>query len=182
MISTNNEKIDSNNADGDITTIWVAPNFDNVPDDLKLQRWAVWKAEPRPDKPGKFNKAPRSPRTGHKIGANQPELFGTYDEAKDAYESGRYTGIGVLLTGNGIVGFDIDDYVTTFSDKPEVQVWVEQAISDKTNPAYAELSPSGKGLRLFIRGMLPDKGRKQGNLEVYDNERFLTLTGVRYEA
>jgi len=37
MIPTNNEKIDLNSTDGDVTTIWVAPNFDNIPDDLKLQ-------------------------------------------------------------------------------------------------------------------------------------------------
>jgi len=177
MISTNNEKIDLNSTDGDITTIWVAPNFDNIPDDLKLQPWAVWIAEPRPDKSGKFNKAPRSPSTGHKVGANKPELFGTYDEAKIAFESGYYTGVGVLLTGNGIVGFDIDDYVTAFTNNPAVKRWVQQATTDQTNPAYAELSPSGTGLRLFIRGKLPDKGRKQGSLEVYDNERFLTVTG-----
>jgi len=161
---------------------WLIPNFDNIPDDLKQEAWAVWIAEPRSDKAGKYNKAPRSPSTGCKIGANQPNLFGTFEQAKDAYESGNYTGIGVLLTGNGIVGFDIDDYVATFADKPEVQVWVEQAISDQTNPAYAELSPSGTGLRLFVRGELPAKGRKAGSLEVYDNERFLTITGAIYEA
>jgi primase-polymerase (primpol)-like protein len=161
---------------------WLIPNFGNIPDDLKQQPWAVWVAEPRSDKAGKYNKAPRSPVTNFKIGANQPHLFGTFEQARAAYESGNYTGIGVLLTGNGIVGFDIDDYVTTFANKPDVKAWVEQAISDQTNPAYAELSPSGTGLRLFVRGELPAKGRKAGSLEVYDNERFLTITGSIYEA
>jgi primase-polymerase (primpol)-like protein len=161
---------------------WLIPNFGNIPDDLKQQPWAVWVAEPRSEKAGKYNKAPRSPATGFKIGANQPHLFGTFEEARAAYESGSYTGIGVLLTGNGIVGFDIDDYVTTFANKPEVKGWVKQAISDQTNPAYAEISPSGSGLRLFVRGALPAKGRKAGSLEVYDNERFLTITGAIYEA
>lgn len=161
---------------------WLKPNFDNIPDDLKQQPWAVWIAEPRSDKPGKYNKAPRSPVTGFKIGSNQPQLFGTFEQTKAAYESSNYTGIGVLLTGNGIVGFDIDDYLNTFAKTPEVQAWVKKAISDQTNPAYAELSPSGKGLRLFVRGELPEKGRKSGCLEVYDNVRFLTITGAIYEA
>lgn len=180
---TTNKDIDLKNNTGDqATTIWIAPNFDNIPIDLKSQPWAVWIAEPRSDKAGKFNKAPRSPITGRKIGANQPELFGTFNNAKEAFDSGNYTGIGVLLTGNGIVGFDIDDYVTTFNNMPEVKAWVELAISNQACRAYAELSPSGKGLRLFIRGKLPDRGRKNGNLEVYDNERFLTVTGEYYEA
>ena len=168
----------SNNA----VSTWLKPNFDHIPDDLKQQPWAVWIAEPRSDKPGKYNKAPRSPVTGIKIGANQPHLFGSFEQAKAAYESGKYTGIGILLTGNGIVGFDIDDYQNTFAKNPEVEVWVEKAISDQTNSAYAELSPSGTGLRLFVRGELPGKGRKSGSLEVYDNVRFLTITGAIYEA
>ena len=164
------------------SSIWLKPDFDNIPDDLKQQPWAVWLAEPRTEKPGKYNKAPRSPVTGFKIGSNQPHLFGTFEQAKAAYESGNYAGVGVLLTGNGIVGFDIDEYQNTFAKTPEVRAWVEKAISDPTNPAYAELSPSGTGLRLFVRGELPEKGRKSGCLEVYDNVRFLTITGAIYEA
>ncbi len=87
---------------------WLIPNFENIPDDLKLQPWAVWIAEPRSDKVGKYNKAPRSPLTGIKIGTNQAQLFGTFDQAKTAYETGNYTGVGVLITGTGIVGFEID--------------------------------------------------------------------------
>lgn len=162
-------------------TNWLTPNFNTIPDDLKLQPWAVWTAEPRLNKPNKFDKAPRSPATGHKIGANKPELFSTFEHAKNAYETGGYTGVGVLLTGNGIVGFDIDDYEQTFASNPSVQAWVFEAITDQDNPAYAELSPSGTGLRLFIRGKLPDTGRKAGSLEVYDNSRFLTITGNTYE-
>ena len=164
------------------SSTWLKPNCDQIPDDLKQQPWAVWIAEPRSDKPGKYNKAPRSPVTGIKIGANQAHLFGSFEQAKAAFETDKYTGIGVLLTGNGIVGFDIDDYQNTFAKNPEVEVWVEKAISDQTNPAYAELSPSGTGLRLFVRGELPGKGRKSGCLEVYDNMRFLTITGAIYEA
>lgn len=160
---------------------WLTPNFDNIPNDLKQQPWAVWIAEPRENKPGKFNKAPRSLESGYKIGANQPELFGTFEQVKAAYETGQYTGVGVLLTGDGIVGFDIDDYIDTFDRRPDVKAWVDQAISDKNSPAYAELSPSGAGLRLFVRGQLPGKGRKSGCLEIYDDVRFLTVTGVRYE-
>ena len=153
---------------------WLEPQFDNIPDQLKQQPWAVWKAEPRPNKPGKFNKAPRSPATGMKIGANKPELFGTYDEAVSAYQRGGYTGIGVLLTGNGIVGVDIDDAESTFASMPNLKAWLASAIKDG---AYCERSPSGTGLRLFIKGALPGTGRKSGPLEIYDNTRFLTVTG-----
>ena len=153
---------------------WLPPLPENIPQALKLQPWAIWIAEPRPNNPNKFNKAPRSPSGGYKIGANKPELFGTFDSAYAAYERGGYTGIGVLLTGNGIVGVDIDDVDATYEAQPYVKHWVESAL---TAGAYCEYSPSGTGLRLFMTGKLPGKGRKSGPLEIYDDVRFLTVTG-----
>jgi primase-polymerase (primpol)-like protein len=153
---------------------FLQPNFDTIPDALKAQPWAVWIAEPRAGRPGKFNKAPRNPVSGHKVGANQPEKFGTYTQAVAAYGTGGYTGIGVLLTGNGIIGVDIDDYKETFTNRPEVKDWVANAVKEG---AYCEKSPSGNGLRLFMLGQLDGTGRKSGSLEIYDDVRFLTVTG-----
>ena len=43
---------------------------------------------------------------------------------------------------------------------------------------YCEISPSGKGSRLFSLGQLPiNCPKKQGSLEIYDDGRFLTVTG-----
>lgn len=159
------------------TPNWLTPEFENIPEELKEQPWAVWLAEPRPNQPNKFNKAPRSPVTSYRIGADKPELFGTFEEAKTAYATGKYTGIGVLLTGNGIVGVDIDDMKDTFTQKSEIKKWVVNAVNAG---AYSEKSPSGTGLRLFMRGKLPANGRKVGSLEIYDDARFLTVTGNVY--
>lgn len=153
---------------------WLSPQIDNIPEALKQQPWAVWKAEPRPNKPGKFNKAPRCPVTGVKIGANNPGLFAAFSHATSAYQRGGYTGIGVLLTGNGIVGVDIDDAETTCTNMPALKNWLASAIRDG---AYCERSPSGTGLRLFYESRLPGSGRKSGPLEIYDDARFLTVTG-----
>ena len=43
------------------TKNWLKPEFENIPEELEAQPWAVWTAEPRPNNPNKFNKAPRSP-------------------------------------------------------------------------------------------------------------------------
>ena len=156
---------------------FLAPKFENFPEDLKALRWAVWIAEPRDGKPGKFNKAPRSPRTGVKVGTNNPTLFGTFDEAKRAYKesAGKYTGVGVLLDGSGVVGIDIDDASATLSSTPELQKWLETAVR---LGAYCEVSPSNKGLRLFVRGSIPEGSPAKGdNIEIYAKLRFLTVTG-----
>ena len=154
---------------------WLAPIFGNIPTELKSQPWAVWIAEPRDGNLGKFNKAPRSPATGINIGADKPGTFGSFAEAKSAYATGRYTGVGVLLTGNGIIGVDIDYFKSSLTDQPTVKAWLAQAIYAG---AYCEYSPSGNGLRLFMRGKLPGTGRKSGSLEIYDKHRFLTVTGA----
>ena len=104
---------------------FLEPKFENIPDDLKTLPWAVWIAEPRLNKPGKYDKAPRSPTTGRNIGTNKPHLFGTYDQAVTAYEAGGCTGVGVLLTGDGLIGIDIDDVEQTIVDRPEVKTWID---------------------------------------------------------
>lgn len=155
---------------------FLPPRFENMPSGLKSQPWAVWLAEPRKGKPGKFDKAPRSPLTGQKVGADKPDLFGTFEQAQTAYLTGGFTGVGVLLTGSGIVGIDIDDVRKVIAEQPEVRAWIGKALG---RDAYCELSPSNTGLRLFIRGM-PLSGemkKKHGGLEIYDNLRFLTVTG-----
>lgn len=155
-------------------TNWLQPMFENIPAELLEQPWGVWKAEPRAGNPTKYNKAPRNPLTGRKIGANDPSAFGTFEEAMRSYKQGWFTGVGVLLTGNGIVGFDIDNASETFKQQPDVKQWIVEAIK---NGIYCELSPSNTGLRLFTKGHLVGSARKSGSLEIYEDKRFLTVTG-----
>lgn len=152
----------------------VVTNVKKIPNFLQQRPCAVWLAEPREGQPGKFGKAPRNPVSGIKIGANNPDNFGTFEQAVAALDTGRYSGIGVLLTGDGTIGVDIDDYETTFAQMPQVRAWVAEA---RKAGAYCELSPSSKGLRLFMRAKLPGSGRKVGPLEIYGDARFLTVTG-----
>lgn len=153
----------------------VEPRPDNIPEFLQRKPCAAWIAEPKEGQPGKFNKAPRHPVTGIKVGANNPDNFGTFEQAVAALESGKYSGIGVLLTGDdSLVGVDIDNYESTFERMPQVKTWVAKA---RKAGAYCEVSPSGKGLRLFIGGKLPNGGRKSGSLEIYARGRYLTVTG-----
>ena len=152
------------------------PNFENIPDPLRDLLWAVWIAEPRPDKPGKYNKPPLCTKTLQKIGSNKPELFSSFNEARTTYLERGCSGVGVLLNGTGLIGVDIDDYEVLIKTKPEVRTWLNKAIK---RGVYCEASPSGSGRRLFLYGALPEngRGRKHGSLEIYSNTRFLTVTG-----
>jgi primase-polymerase (primpol)-like protein len=45
--------------------------------------------------------------------------------------------------------------------------------------SYAEVSPSGTGVKVFVRGKLPPGRRRKGQIEMYDRGRFFTTTGHR---
>jgi hypothetical protein len=44
--------------------------------------------------------------------------------------------------------------------------------------SYTEVSPSGTGLHIFAQGRLSGKGQKRGDIELYDRERYFTVTGT----
>ncbi|MDY7001622.1 MAG: phage/plasmid primase, P4 family, partial [Thermodesulfobacteriota bacterium] len=94
----------------------------------------------------------------------------------DAYKANGFSGIGFMLsTDNDIAGLDIDHCRDAESKK--IEPWALEIV-DELN-TYTEVSPSGTGLRAFFHGGLPPRGRKKGNVELYDTGRYLTVTGQR---
>lgn len=160
-------------------TSWAVPvDFSNVPVWMHAKKFCVWTAEPREN--GKVNKAPRHPNGGWRLSVKVPDRWATFDEVKEAYSSGKYDGIGVLLTsGSGVVGVDIDDWESLVAAHRDVFDTLEKFIQQG---GYVELSPSGAGLRAFVKGHLVDNGQKSGGFEIYDDGRFLTVTGHKLEA
>lgn len=87
-------------------------------------------------------------------------------------------GIGFVLTDDDpFTGVDLDacrDPVTGELTPESTRIVTEL-------DSYAEVSPSGTGVRIILAGSLPDgtSGRRKGKIEVYAASRFLTLTGHR---
>jgi predicted P-loop ATPase len=145
------------------------PNFNAIPQELKNHpKWMVWKTEPKKNKPDELGKVPYNLK-GYRASKSDPKNWLTFEQAKTAYESGKFDGIGVVINRNdSLVCIDIDD-LEDISKVP-----------DFINQSYTELSPSEKGLHLWVRGQKPEwVGTKQNGLEMYGNEKesFLTITG-----
>jgi len=159
-------------------TSWALPvDFSKVPAWMHAEKFCVWAAEPREN--GKVNKAPRHPNGGWRLSVKEPDRWATFNEVKEAYISGKYDGIGVLLTsGSGVVGIDIDDWESQVTDHRDVFDTLEKFIQEG---GYVERSPSGAGLRAFVKGRLTGTGQKSGGFEIYDESRFLTVTGQQLE-
>jgi len=156
--------------------MFLKPRFDQIPEEIRETfKWAVWRAEPRSNQPGKFNKAPRNPLTGRLLNVNVPESFADFETCWLAVEAHGFTGLGILLQGNGWVGVDIDNFTKMANvERGPICEWIREALA---KGAYVEKSPSGSGLRAIFRGGFPGQGRRAGSLEIYQDKRFLTITG-----
>lgn len=151
----------------------------NFPQELAaLRQWICWRLEPDP-KGEKPRKVPYDPKTGRKASSTNPETWATLPEAMRAQTKYLFTGVGFVFTeAGGIVGVDIDHCRNedgTFTE-------AAQAILDKY-PSYTEISPSGAGLHIFYRGVMPGKGNKNSatGVEMYASARYFTMTGNRLE-
>jgi putative DNA primase/helicase len=142
---------------------------ENIPNELKVRpQWIAWQAEgEKPDK------VPYSARTGHRASTTDLMTWSTFEEAFRAYESDGYDGVGfVFSSGDPYVGVDLDDCVDPGTG--EVALWALQ--TSEGLDSYTELSPSGKGLHIIVRGKVP-RPLKRDQIEMYCMERFFTMTG-----
>lgn len=150
-------------------------NFEGIPQELKnLDRWLVWKYE----HDGKrWTKVPyQSKNPNRTADSTKPRTWSTFDDARKAYEATPdVDGIGIALTASDdIVGVDFDDKLDPATGEIDETTSRHLELLD----SYTEVSPSGAGFRVILRGTLKNlTGNKRGPLEVYETARYLTITG-----
>ena len=150
----------------------------NFPNKLTaLPNWVCWRSE-RDDKAHRNTKVPYNPATGYKASPTDPATWGTLEQALLAQEKYLFTGIGFVFTEEScIIGIDIDNCLK--DDQPNE---VAAAILAMLPPTYIEISPSGSGLHIFLRGRLPPGGKKNSKtgVEMYGSARYFTMTSNRW--
>ena len=146
-------------------------SIENVLNELtRTDHWVLWCWEERD---GTWTKPPYQVN-GQYASSTNPETWVSFSEAVSAYYKGGFDGIGFVVTKEtSIVGVDLDHCRDL--ETGDIEPWALRIV--KILNSYTEITPSGTGLRIFIRGKLPPEGRKRGNIEMYDNGRFLTVTG-----
>lgn len=149
----------------------------------KLHAFVVFKFAP-PRKPGgKRSKLPfyvvgKHMRSGEQGSTEDRTHLVSFAEAVKLFESDHtFAGIGVCaLKTNDVFFVDLDNCVDTATG--EINVVANELIKWRT---YTELSPSGQGLRLILRGnpQINKKNHKQG-VELFSSKGFVTLTGMPF--
>jgi len=146
----------------------------------ELTQWITWRLEPDP-KGGRDAKVPYDPKLGKKASTTNPDNWATLELAQEALRQYLYTGLGFVFTKQaGIVGIDIDHCVDPATGALNETA---AAIVERVPPTYMEISPSGTGLHIFLRGAMPAGGSKnsKSGVEMYAHSRYFTMTGNRYK-
>lgn len=147
-------------------------NLANIPDEMHaLKNWCVWRLEKIG---GRNPKIPYNALTGAKVKSNDPVTWCGFSEAARAVGSGKYKGVGFMLSDSPYVCVDLDDCL----DGGERETWARGIVA--ALGSYTEVSQSGKGLHIFGRATV-ERGRRNDRIEIYPDKRFIAMTGDVWE-
>ena len=153
-------------------------NYSTIPETLKCKRkWLFWKYETI----GEEKRKPPTCANGKKINPHDPDNLYPFSIVEEKFDPQIHEGIGFSLTGSGFIGLDFDDCLTIPNDFSSLKDWAVPIV-ELIKGNYIEISPSGNGIKSFIKGEKPHwisethikKG--DGKIEIHDHQYF-TVTG-----
>jgi len=118
---------------------------------------------------GRTTKVPYNPRTGRKASATDPSTWVTAWENRDEYDGAGF----VFTADDPYFGIDLD--TCRDAETGVIEPWALAIV--EAFATYTEPSPSGTGLHLIGRGIIPGDRNRTGKIEMYDRGRFFTMTG-----
>ncbi len=124
---------------------------------------------------GQRKKPPVNPKTHRPASPTDRTTWGTLETALSAVATGRYQGIGFMLSHSSFAGIDLDHCI----QEGRLQPWAQEIIEKLDT--YTEYSPSWNratgtgGVHLLVEGK-PPASKKAGNIEVYGEKHYLTIT------
>jgi hypothetical protein len=158
--------------------------YDSVPSELKVRnQWIVWKIIKRD---GRDVKVPFQP-DGTPAKTDTPETWSSFDKCVSVAH--KFSGIGYVFSeADPFCGIDLDSCLCPETKK--VSDWARPWIA-KLN-SYSEVSPSGCGVKVWIKAKFPfGNGKntklkdqpsingKSAGVEGYDHGRYFAVTGQR---
>jgi hypothetical protein len=150
-----------------------------IPAELRgRKQWVVWKWSWKEHKTdpakSKWDKPPVDPESGKPLSHTDSSVWMEFAEAVRVFEATPWLdGIGFEVTDDDpLCGVDLDDCI---DEHGTIADWA-MAIVRRLN-SYTERTPSGCGLRIWLKGKLPPGRRRKGKVEFYEAGRYFTVTG-----
>ena len=155
--------------------------LNQVPAELRaLNQWVCWCYETRKDKQ---TKPPIDAKSNGNLAyakSNDPATWADFDTAVAAAERLNLEGVGLnVWKDDGLTGLDLDHVFDPATGELDP---LAREVLTRFVGTYAEISPSGAGLRVWCYGKPRRSGTCAGKvkwLEVYSHpsNRYLTVTG-----
>jgi hypothetical protein len=144
-------------------------NLTTIPNELReLRQWVTWRYIIND---GVATKVPFNARTGQTAAIDDPSSWSDFETVCAKFLEGGESGIMLALTEHDPFAVaDLDDP----KGDPQVIGLYDQILTHFDS--YAEVSPSGKGGHIFVKGHVP-RGLKRSHVEVYSSKRFISVTG-----
>ena len=122
----------------------------------KIAQWITWKAGPIKSD-GKFEKIPYG-KDGTGRAWQQAQQWTTFDLALQSARSRGHSGIGFVLpaktaSGEHIIALDFDTVDLSDGEDDPRRAEIRK-IHQRLGEPYIEISPSGKGIRMFVRSVV----------------------------
>jgi len=154
-----------------LSVLRLSEMFERIPEELKrVHQWHCWKNVDGTKIPIQVD--------GSSAKSNDPATWTDFETASDA--SQFHSGLAFEITSPW-TGIDLDDCI----DDKGIKSWCLEILCRFDGVGFAEVSPSGNGIKILTRGRKPEGARcshklKEGGVECYDNRRFWTITGDLY--
>jgi hypothetical protein len=117
---------------------------------------------------------PKNPRTGGNADPTNLATCGTFEQACNAVSRYGHDGIGFVFTNDDpFVGIDLDH--CRDPETGDIEPWAVEIVTQFAS--YTEITPSGTGLHILVRGQLPPGQRRTGKIETYDAGRYFRMSG-----
>ena len=151
------------------------PNLPDLPALKELQEQPQWVAWRLTERNGKMTKPPINPKIGGGASHSDPTTWGTYAQARVFAMSRKMAGVGFVLSeDDGYTGIDLDK--CRDAQTGVIEPWAAEIVAFAES--YTEVSPSGTGIRMIVRGKVEATVKcDPAHVEVYRSQRYLTVTG-----
>ena len=108
----------------------------------------------------KPHKLPIDPLSGGLAASTRRQTWGTYQHAVEAVHSFSITGVGFVFSDDDpYSGVDLDNCRNP--ETGSIEPWAAEIVRHLNS--YTEVSPSGKGVKIFVQAKLPPKSRSRMN-------------------